>query len=143
MTLKIRWQRLVSDGETCERCKSTEEEIEKAVKRLKQSLEPLGTDVILEKEALSEEEFGENPIESNKITIDGKPIEDWLNLDTGQSECCDVCGDEECRTVKVGGKEYETVPADLVINAGLKAASQVSQSSGCCSKSGPDTSCCG
>ncbi|MGQ9551641.1 MAG: DUF2703 domain-containing protein [Candidatus Bathycorpusculaceae bacterium] len=29
--LKIKWRRLVSDGETCPRCESTEEELEKAV----------------------------------------------------------------------------------------------------------------
>ncbi|MBC7131250.1 DUF2703 domain-containing protein, partial [Candidatus Bathyarchaeota archaeon] len=28
-TLRIKWQRLVSDGQTCPRCGSTEEELER------------------------------------------------------------------------------------------------------------------
>ena len=143
MTLEIKWQRLVSDGETCERCESTEEEIEKAVDRLKHTLEPLGTEVILKKETLSEGEFEKEPLKSNKISIDGRPIEDWLNAETGESECCDVCGDNDCRTVNVGGMKYETIPADLIINAGLKAASHVSKGEECCTGPEKDTSCCG
>ena len=52
-TLKIKWKRLISKGETCPRCGSTEEELRKAVSTLKKSFAPLGIKVILEKEELS------------------------------------------------------------------------------------------
>ena len=40
--LPILWQRLVSEGKTCDRCSATHQEMQRAMERLKQSLEPLG-----------------------------------------------------------------------------------------------------
>ena len=48
-TLKIQWQRLVIDDQTCQRCGATEAEVEKAFQSLKHSLNPLGIEVVLEK----------------------------------------------------------------------------------------------
>jgi hypothetical protein len=47
-TLTITWQRLLmdEDGRTCVRCGSTEKELERAVETLKQSLAPLGIEVV-------------------------------------------------------------------------------------------------
>lgn len=141
MDLNIRWQRLVSDGKTCERCRLTEEEVDEAVRKLGKTLDSLGIDVKLEKEALTEEEFEKNPTESNMIFINGKPLEKWIDANTGQKECCDICGDEECRTIKIGEEEYEVVPSNLIINAGLRAASQVTNKTKCCSNSEEEYSC--
>ena len=41
-TLKIKWQRLIFNEQTCPRCGSTEKEVEKAVSILKESLKPVG-----------------------------------------------------------------------------------------------------
>ena len=41
-TLKIQWQRLVIDNQTCPRCGATEVEVNKALQSLKQSLNPIG-----------------------------------------------------------------------------------------------------
>lgn len=139
MTLNIRWHRLVSDGKTCERCRLTGKEVEEAVEKLEQTLASLGIDVKLEKEDLTEEEFEENPRKSNMIYIDEIPLEKWIEADVGQSECCEVCGDEECRTITVEGEEYEVVPSDLIISAGLKAASRIKNTEECCPS---ETSCC-
>ncbi|MGB9854565.1 MAG: DUF2703 domain-containing protein [Candidatus Bathyarchaeales archaeon] len=147
-TLKIRWQRLVSDWQTCPRCGSTEEEIEKAVSVLKQSLAPLGIEVILEKSELSIREFEKNPLESNKIWINDRLLEDWIGGVVGQSPCCEVCGPSECRTVKVEGENYETIPADLIVKAGLLAASELisaETNESCCTNNASKTSknsCC-
>ncbi|MFO7928135.1 MAG: DUF2703 domain-containing protein [Candidatus Humimicrobiaceae bacterium] len=147
-TIKIKWQRLITDGQTCPRCGSTEQELEKAISKLRQSLNPLDIEVILEKNELSVEEFKKNPLESNQIWINGQPLEDWIDAKTGQSPCCDVCGPSECRTVGVGGEVYETIPADLIIKAGLLAASQVAgteASQSCCGSQEPnasETGCC-
>lgn len=142
-TLTITWQRLLSNGETCERCRATEKMVEKAVKQLKQSLPKLGVQVTLEKESLSENEFHSNPTQSNRILINGKKLETWIQAETGQSECCDVCGEEQCRTVIVDNKESEVVPSDLIMKASLKAASNLkSQSQSCCSEQKNASSCC-
>jgi len=124
-TLKIRWQRLVSDEQTCPRCKSTEEKLEKAFFTLKRSLAPLGIKAIIEKDELSVEEFQKDPLQSNQILINNRSLEDWIGGDTGQSPCCDVCEPTECRTIKVGEQAYEAPPTELIINAGLQAASQL------------------
>jgi hypothetical protein len=124
-TLKIKWQRLVSEGETCPRCGSTEEELKKAISTLKQSLIPLGIEVVLEKAELSVAEFKKDPLRSNQIWLNNWSLEHWIGGKVGQSPCCDVCGPSECRTVVVEGEVYEAIPADLIIKAGLLAASQL------------------
>ena len=150
-TLKIKWQRLVDSGETCPRCGSTEKELEKVVATLRQSFSPLGIEVVLEKDVLSLASFKKDPSQSNRIWINNRPLETWLNAEAGQSKCCDVCGDAECRTVEIEGQVYEAIPANVIIKAGLVAASQLlspdsnksdckgeainkKASGGCCSK---------
>ncbi|MCX6762986.1 MAG: DUF2703 domain-containing protein [Candidatus Moranbacteria bacterium] len=123
-SLVIFWQRLISNGDTCPRCGSTEDELDKAVLRLKEKLKPRGIEVILKKQELTLEEFKRNPLKSNKIMLNGQPLEDLLNAKTGHSKCCDVCGDEECRTMEAGEKSYETIPAELIVEAGIKAVSE-------------------
>jgi hypothetical protein len=134
-TLRIKWQRLVSEGETCARCGSTEYELEKAVSTLGQSLAPLGIEVVLEKDELSVAEFKQDPLKSNQIWLDERLLENWIGGEVGQSPCCDVCGPSECRTVGQGGEVYESIPADLIVRAGLLAASQLvsaQQNESCC-----------
>lgn len=134
-TLTITWERLVEGGETCPRCGATEEELDKAVGQLQAALEPLGIAVVFKKEELTLAAFKAAPAASNRIWLNGRLMEDWLGGGSGASACCDVCGDEECRTVVVDGEEYESVPAALVVRAGLAAASALAGppgEAGCC-----------
>ncbi|MCX8189588.1 MAG: DUF2703 domain-containing protein [Nitrososphaeria archaeon] len=124
-SLKIRWRRLVLDGETCPRCSSTEEELEKAVSMLKQALSQLGIEVILEKEKLSVKEFENDPLESNRIWINDRPLEEYFGGNVGKSPCCNVCEPYECRTVKIGEQVYETIPSEIIVRAGFAAAIQL------------------
>ena len=123
--LNIKWQRLVTKGQTCERCGSTEKELEEAISNLKKSLLPMDIDVVLEKYEIPFEEFQKNSLGSNRIWIDDKPLEEWIGGIVGQSPCCGPCGDSECRTVCVDGQDYDTIPADLISRAGLLAASRL------------------
>lgn len=134
--LTIKWQRLLSDGKTCPRCGATETGVDSAAAKLKLALFPLGIEVRLEKAALSQREFKKDPLRSNTILLNGKPLEDYLAAAVGQSKCCDVCGPEDCRTVVVSGKTYETIPAELIVKAGLMAAASLVVPS-------PQGSCCG
>lgn len=130
-TVTITWQRLLSEGETCPRCGSTENEIDKAVTLLKKSLDPLRVEVILEKCELTVEQFKQDTLQSNSIRINGRLLEEWLDARTGQSECCAVCGPNDCRTMEVGRDVYETIPANLIVKAGLLAAAQLLGNDGC------------
>jgi hypothetical protein len=134
-TLKIQWQRLLIDDGTCQRCGATEQEVDKAYMSLEQSLAPLGIKVTLEKKALDLAVFKKNPSQSNLIMIGDKSLEEWLKAHTGKSSCCGPCGDAECRTIETQGKTYETIPAELIIKAGLMAAGElinIKGSPSCC-----------
>jgi len=143
--LTIKWQRFVNEkGQTCERCGSTEKELKKAFGALKKSLKGMGVKVVLQKETLTSAEFAGNASESNRIWLDGRTLEEWLNAEVGMSLCgfcCEELGDKvECRTIKVDGKTYETIPKDLIMRAGLLAASQLftgSSTGSCCGTSAP------
>jgi hypothetical protein len=124
--LHIRWQRLVDEqGQTCDRCGTTETQVDDAIQKLKRALKELDIDVVLEKKALSASTFSKDPLQSNRIWIAGEPIERWLSATAGQSQCCSTCGDSECRTVTVDGKTYEAIPAELIVRAGLLASASL------------------
>lgn len=139
--LKIEWQRLVDEkGQTCQRCGSTEKEVQKAFQSLKQSFAPLGIKVTLEKKALDPSACAKDVIQSNRILIGGRTLEEWLGAQVGKSPCgfcCAELGDKvECRTVEIGERVYETIPTNLIIQAGLLAAAELTKteasSSSCC-----------
>jgi hypothetical protein len=123
--LPIAWQRLVTDGGTCPRCGSTETQIEQAVTTLTEVLRPLGIEPRLEARALDEVEFERSPSESNRVFIAGRALEDWVGASVGASECCSVCGSNDCRTVEVEGRTLEVVPEQLIVKAGLVAAASL------------------
>jgi len=119
-TIKIAWQRLVDErGQTCPRCRATEQELQKALRFLTKSLLPLGIVFSLETRALERQEFDQDPTQSNRMWVDNKPLEKWLKAETGASPCCGPCGEAECRTLTVEGKTHETIPAELIIKAAL------------------------
>jgi anti-sigma factor RsiW len=124
--LSITWQRLVDEsGSTCPRCAGTEQEMQRAVERLRAALEPLGVQPVLETREIAPATFMQQPDQSNRIWIGGRPLEDWLGARTGSSRCCDACGDEECRTLEINGASHEVIPEALMVRAGLIAASQM------------------
>lgn len=65
------------------------------------------------------------------LWIDGKPMEEWLGATAGSSPCCEVCGDLPCRTMELDGQTFEVIPEELIVKAGIIAASGLI---------GPDTS---
>lgn len=125
-TLAITWQRLVdANKKTCDRCGSTRINLGRAVKKLDEMLESMDIKVKLEEREIDLEAFSNNPSESNKIWIADKPIEYWLEANVASSQCCSVCGDSQCRTLEVDSLVFETIPEDLIIKAGLRAASEM------------------
>ena len=124
--LTITWQRLIdSTGSTCPRCAGTQRQVQQAVDRLRAALEPLGVHPVLEMREIDPATFLQQPDQSNRIWVGGRPLEDWLGARSGSSQCCDACGDAECRTLEIDGTSHEVVPEALLVRAGLIAASQL------------------
>jgi Domain of unknown function (DUF2703) len=120
--LPIVWQRLVRDGETCDRCGGTQAELQQALMTLTPRLRPLGIELRLETKAIDEAAFKASPLDSNRVWIAGRPLEEWLGATTGRSRCCAACGDSDCRTVELSGSAFETIPEALIVRAVLIAA---------------------
>jgi hypothetical protein len=136
-TLSIVWQRLVKEGETCERCGGTYTELQRAVRRLQEALWPLGIEPTLEAQEIDAASFAAAPSESNRIWIAGRSLEDWLGATIGSSRCCAACGDADCRTVELDGRSFETIPEDLIVRAALRAAAEIGGPRSCA-----EVACC-
>jgi hypothetical protein len=125
-TLTIRWKRLVNEhDQTCPRCGSTEEAVRNAADKLKKALAELDIEVVLKTEFLDFPLFAKDPLQSNRIWVAEKPLEKWIGATVGQSPCCDVCGDSECRTLEIGNGTFEEVPEKFIIQAVLLAAAEL------------------
>jgi hypothetical protein len=125
-TITIRWRRLVDEGDqTCPRCGSTGETVRSAVDKLKKALAELGIEVLLKTETIDFPMFSQDSLQSNRIWIGEKPLEEWIGATVGQSPCCGVCGDSECRTLSIGNNTYEEIPERLIVQAGLLAAAEL------------------
>ena len=124
-TIPILWQRLLSlQEQTCDRCAATELALQQALETLQQVVTPLQMQVVLHRQALTLEQFNQDPGASNRIWIADKPLEEWLGASTGSSPCCSVCGDAQCRSLDCNYQSYEAIPPELIIKAGLLAAAQ-------------------
>lgn len=127
-TLVIRWQRLTeAGGNTCGRCGSTERSVDEAGRLLAASLRPLGLRVSVQKTRLTPEQFKLDPSQSNRIWMGQQSLEEILGAKIGMSRCSGCCGDSDCRTTIVDGRTYETIPPELIVRAGLKAAANMVQ----------------
>lgn len=130
-TLPILWQRLVKDGATCDRCGGTQVELQNALARLEAELRPLGIEPVLEQREIDDAKFAADPSASNRVWIAGVPLEEWLGAGVGSSRCCAACGNADCRTVTVGDSAYETIPADLIVQAAQRAAASLRERTAC------------
>ena len=136
--LAIAWKRLVNEDETCPRCASTQHNLSAALAKLELVLRPLGIQPALQTQAIDDATFRAAPAESNRIWIDGKPMEEWLGARAASSPCCEVCGDLPCRTMEIDGQTYDAIPGDLIVKAGLMAASRLLDAE----TSAPASPCC-
>ena len=144
-TLKIEWVHLDVEGETCDRCYDTGENLNQEIKRLSRALQPQGIEVEFIETKLDDTKIPQ----SNTIFFNGVPIEDILNIAVSKNYC-DSCtsllgAETYCRTVTYEGNEYEDIPAKAIRQAAYKALGieeekTPSDNSGCgCNYSG---GCC-
>ena len=119
-TLKIEWRHLDVDGETCDRCYDTGENLVQEIKRLKRKLEPYGIQIEMKETRLDDRQIPQ----SNTILYNGVAIEDILDIEVSANycdSCTDLLGqDTYCRTVRYDGNEYEDIPAKAIRHAAYK-----------------------
>ncbi len=119
-TLKIEWRHLDVEGETCDRCYDTGENLYYEVKRLNRTLKSYGYVVEFQEIKLDDTKIPE----SNTILFNGIPIENILNIKISENYCdsCTSLLDKEtyCRTVIYEGNEYEDIPAKAIRQAVFK-----------------------
>ncbi len=80
---------------------------------------------MLETRAIDDTTFRAAPAESNRIWIGGKPMEEWLGAQAGNSPGSKVCDDLPCRAIELHGQTCEASPEDLIVKAAIIAASQL------------------
>lgn len=119
-TLKIEWRHLDVEGETCDRCYDTGDNLIAEVKRLNRKLGSKGIKV-----EWFETKLKDNQIpQSNTILFNGVPIEEILDIKVSESYC-DSCTEllqkeTYCRTIFYDGLEYEDIPAKAIREATYK-----------------------
>jgi hypothetical protein len=121
----LKWQKVADkDGQTCNHCGATEISLKKAM----QLFEKEGIKAELEVVEVTVEDFAKNCSESNRLWVNGKPIEEVLQAEVGTAKCSGVCtthkADATCRTLVFDGKSYESIPAELIVKAGMIAQGQ-------------------
>lgn len=119
--LIIEWKHLDVEGETCNRCYDTGENLNQEVKRLNRALQPRGIEV----EWFETKLDGTQIPQSNTILFNGIPIEDILKIEVAENycdSCTNLLGAETyCRTIRYEGEEFEDIPAKAIRQAAFKA----------------------
>lgn len=119
-TLKIEWRHLDVEGDTCDRCYDTGENLANEVKKLNKVLMP--KDITVE---LIETKLDDTKIpQSNTLLFNGTSIEKILDIKISENYC-DSCtallGKKTyCRTIIFEGNEYEDIPAKAIRQAAYK-----------------------
>lgn len=118
--LIIEWRHLDIDGETCNRCYDTGENLYNEVTRLNRSLQSEGISVEWFETKLDKNQVNQ----SNALLFNGTPIEDILSIKVSENfceSCSSLLGEKTfCRTVTYEGEEYEDIPAKAIRNAAYK-----------------------
>lgn len=147
--LVIEWKHLDTEGETCDRCYDTGETLRAEIKRLQRKLDPKGIVIQLIETGLDETKINE----SNQILMNGKLIEEIIELEVRDNycaSCSDLIGKETtCRAIIFDGEEYEDIPAKAIRRAAMKVlgleedTSENTQVTGCgCTCGNGNSTCC-
>lgn len=118
--LIIEWRHFDKEGKTCARCSGTGSNIERVIEEMKKDLADKGVDIELKEVKLTEEKMSE----SNKIIIDGTPLEELIpNTKVGENDCpscaelIDGPKDCHCRTILQEDSTLEEIPVEMIKSA--------------------------
>ncbi len=124
--IEIEWMHLDVSGETCVRCADTGDAVQRAIEELNRECGDAGIRVRLKETRLDAGRIDE----SNRILVNGRPIEAILPEMELSASDCSSCGEligeaTQCRSLVVDGQEYEAVPPARIREA-------VCRVGGCC-----------
>lgn len=120
VTVEIEY--LVVGGKTCDRCGDSLEAVRAAVADARSLLPPSAATI-----ELVERELGPDSLpDSNRVLVNGLPVERWLGGTAPMSDCpscselvgASVC----CRGIEVGDVRSEAMSRDFVFDAIMAAA---------------------
>lgn len=141
---------LYVDLSECERCQSSDEILDKALRELREQIHGTGISTItINKTKITSDEQARKHevIRSPTLRIDGKDIEEIVNeeneiKDSYCPSCEDVTGPDcdevtgggnECRVFEYDREEYETIPKEMIKEALMRVVGIEEEfSSGCC-----------
>lgn len=150
---------LYVDISECERCRTSDEILDTALRELREQIHRNNIDSITvnRKKITSDEEAKEyDLVRSPTLRIDGRDIEGIVNEDyevkanycpscekvTGP-ECYEVTGGgNDCRVFEYQGKTYETIPKDMIKEAIRKVVGIEEDGSSCCEPETQTSDCC-
>lgn len=115
--ITIEWKHFNKDGETCNRCSKTGEDIREVIVNVGRKLKPQGITLNFKETKLDKDDIHD----SNMILINNRPLENILNAQVAENHCdsCSCLTDEStsCRTIFYKGKTYEEIPSKLISSA--------------------------
>jgi len=116
---KLRIEFRYVDRDTCNRCRTTDKNVEKTVRGLRKALRESGFSVDFTTKKLPISKLAE----SNSILINGKDVEELVNGKRGTlSSACRGCSEImespcECRTYVYRGKKHSYIPQAMIREA--------------------------
>ncbi|MFW5898379.1 MAG: DUF2703 domain-containing protein [Candidatus Saliniplasma sp.] len=151
---------LYVDLSECERCQSSDETLDEALRDLREEIHGTGISTItINKTKITSDEQAEEYglVRSPTLRFNGKDIEEIINEDyevkdsycpsceevTG-SECYEITGGgNECRVFEYEGKNYETIPKKMIKDAIRDMIGiDTKTSSSCCEPEKESKNCC-
>ncbi len=138
---------LYLDLSVCDRCQAADKVLDEALSGMRGMLPPR---VTVNKFQVSKNEVDES-FRSPTIRINGRDIEEILNREFNIREdqkdneckpCSDVCGEDTlCRVYEYSGKEYTSIPMEMIQEAiaktlGIQMPSEQSESMASCCTDG-------
>ncbi|MCX7951419.1 MAG: DUF2703 domain-containing protein [Clostridiales bacterium] len=113
---------LYLDLTMCDRCQGADQNLEDAIKEVSNVLKATGVDVVVNKVNVINEELAiKHRFKSSPtIRVNGRDIQ--MDIKENSCKCCgDLCGEDvDCRVWVYQGKEYDSPPKAMIIEAILK-----------------------
>lgn len=140
--VRVEFDYLTVDGETCDRCGDTRDAVRAAVADARAAL-PASLAVL---EFVERELTASRVDESNRVLVNGRPAEEWVG-GTGVMSDCPSCSDLVgesvcCREIEVDGVHTEAVGRDVVFGAIMAAAGLEGSAARALEPTRPTSPCC-
>ena len=122
----LSWQRPDAAAcKGCEKCGITEKDMQKAAAELKNQLADKGIKVLVKPRAAVKGETC--AVSASNVWVCDVPLETWLaaSVNTRPCDCKGSSQPMNCKALYLNGNEYQTIPPELVVDAGMRAAAML------------------